>query len=190
MARLKHRRLVGDSLSPFKCILRRLGAPVDLTGTTVKYLVTTEDSANSSVVSETATGVTAQPTQTFTVDTTLDRVLANSHGLRDGDQIIVATSGTLPTGLTASTLYYVVNADANSFQVSQSARGAPIDITAAGSGTHTLYAIGSVSVTLASAATATAGRYRMWLTVNSGSNKDGYPNTQEGISLEVVAYGG
>lgn len=190
MTQLIHRRMIGDTLTALDLVLTNSRGPVDLTGLTAKYLVVTDDAAATSVVSETTTGVTAQPTQDFTVSTTLDRVLVNGHGLRDGDQIVVATSGTLPTGLAASTRYYVVNADANTFQVSSSARGAPIDITAAGSGTHTLYLLGHVKVALASAATTTAGRYRLWVTVYSGSSKDGYPNNKTGLVLEVVPYGG
>lgn len=185
-----HRRMVGDTLTALDLVLKNSRGPVDLTGLTAKYLVVTDDAAATSVVSETTTGVTSQPTQDFTASATLDKVLVNGHGLIDGDQIIVSTTGTLPAGLATSTRYFVINADANSFQVSQSARGAPIDITTAGSGTHSLYLLGHVKIVLATAATATAGRYRLWATVYSGSSKDGYPNNKTGLVLEVVPYGG
>lgn len=64
------------------------------------------------------------------------------HGLQAGQPVVFSTTGALPTGLTAGTVYYVsatgLNADA--FSVSATAGGAAIDTTLAGSGTHTVTA--------------------------------------------------
>lgn len=61
-----------------------------------------------------------------------------SHGLSVGDAIVLSTSGSLPTGLTVGTVYYVISAGfgANSFQVSATLGGAAINTSSAGSGTH------------------------------------------------------
>lgn len=61
------------------------------------------------------------------------------HGLTAGQPVVFTTTGTLPTGLTAGTVYYVVAAGltADTFSVAATAGGTAIDTTAAGSGTHT-----------------------------------------------------
>ncbi|WP_084963747.1 hypothetical protein [Thermoactinospora rubra] len=74
----------------------------------------------------------------FSVDTTLanDALLSVAHGLADGDrvQLFNTFAESLPTGLTEGALYYVVNSTANSFKVSTTSGGAPVDITALGGG--------------------------------------------------------
>lgn len=61
------------------------------------------------------------------------------HGLLARQPVIFSTTGALPTGLTAGTVYYVVAAGitANTFSVSATAGGAAIATTLAGSGVHT-----------------------------------------------------
>lgn len=61
----------------------------------------------------------------------------NGHGLANGDVVTFSTTGTLPTGLSPDTPYYVVSASANTFSVAATPGGAAIDTTGAGSGTHT-----------------------------------------------------
>jgi microcystin-dependent protein len=77
--------------------------------------------------------------QTFTADAGTDFITAVSHGLSNGDRIFVGTTNTLPAGLSANTVYYVINKTTNTFQLSTSSGGAAIDITTTGTGTHTLY---------------------------------------------------
>lgn len=75
---------------------------------------------------------------TFTAATD-DYITCAGHTLRDGDVVVVSSSGTLPTGLSANTLYYVRDLQADgTFKVSATDGGAAVDITATGSGTHTL----------------------------------------------------
>lgn len=74
------------------------------------------------------------------VNTGTDEITETSHGLAN-DQIVYLTNsgGALPTGLSASTAYYVIVVDANTIQLSLTAGGSAVDITAAaGGGTHTL----------------------------------------------------
>lgn len=63
-----------------------------------------------------------------------------NHGLVAGDQIKFASTGTLPTGITAGTTYYVLdtNITANTFQFSTSSGGAAVNTTGTQTGTHTL----------------------------------------------------
>lgn len=74
-----------------------------------------------------------------TVDTTLtnDQLLAPGHGMSDGDRVMVFNNfgGTLATGLTEGTIYFVVSSAANTFKVSLTSGGAAVDITALGNGT-------------------------------------------------------
>lgn len=64
-----------------------------------------------------------------------------SHPFQPGMPISFSTTGGLPTGLTAGSLYFVAN-DANfstnTFAVAASPGGAAINTTSAGSGTHTV----------------------------------------------------
>ena len=60
----------------------------------------------------------------------------NSHGLADGTVIQVTTTGTLPTGLSLSTNYYVRDKTDNNFKLATTASGGAIAYTDDGSGTH------------------------------------------------------
>ncbi len=61
------------------------------------------------------------------------------HGLLAGAPITFTTTGTLPTGLTAGTTYYVLNPADDSFNVSATAGGAAINFTGTPSGVHTAH---------------------------------------------------
>ena len=59
-----------------------------------------------------------------------------AHGLSNTDIIQLTTTGTLPTGLSLSTNYYVVNKTTNTFKLALTSGGADILWTDDGSGTH------------------------------------------------------
>ena len=61
------------------------------------------------------------------------------HGLSNGDQIILDTTGALPTGLSVDTYYYVVNASTNTFELSLTSGGASINTSGSQSGIHTAF---------------------------------------------------
>jgi hypothetical protein len=68
-----------------------------------------------------------------------DTIGETSHPLSDGDTVYLTSTGTVPAGLTASTKYWVVESDTNTFKLSLTEDGDAIDITAAaGGGTHTV----------------------------------------------------
>ncbi len=56
-----------------------------------------------------------------------------AHGLSDTEQVILnSVNGALPVGVSEDTLYYVINATTDTFQVSATLGGSAIDITTAG----------------------------------------------------------
>lgn len=59
------------------------------------------------------------------------------HTLENGTAVSFSTTGTLPAPLTPGTIYFVVAAATNTFQVSLTPGGAPITTTLAGTGVHT-----------------------------------------------------
>jgi hypothetical protein len=65
-------------------------------------------------------------------------VSLTAHGLSNDDPVVFSTTGALPTGLTAGTVYYVVNAATDTFEVSATVSGAAINTSGSQSGTHTV----------------------------------------------------
>ena len=61
---------------------------------------------------------------------------AAGHDLREGQVIRFLTTGTLPTGISAATDYYVLDSSTENgtFRISATASGGPVNITGAGSG--------------------------------------------------------
>ena len=72
------------------------------------------------------------------VDDTTDIITSTAHGMSN-DQVLrfTNTGGALPAGLEINTDYYVINANVNDFQVSLTSGGGAVDMTDAGTGTHT-----------------------------------------------------
>jgi len=70
----------------------------------------------------------------FTVDTTNDTINSDNHGLSNGDQVWVYTTGTIPGGLSVGVLYTVAHSTTDTFQVTVS--GSTVDITSRGTGYH------------------------------------------------------
>lgn len=62
-----------------------------------------------------------------------------AHGMSNGDEVKFVTTGALPTGLAAGTVYYVVNKAADTFQVAATRGGAAINTSGTQSGVHTAY---------------------------------------------------
>ena len=77
---------------------------------------------------------------TFTVTIASPAVFsATAHGLLENDTVVFATTGALPTGLTAGTTYYVIatGLTVDAFEVSTSQGGAAVNTSGTQSGTHT-----------------------------------------------------
>jgi len=178
----------GDTLEPLNTILlKRNGTPYDLSAYTVKFFMETD--TGTSEIAETTTGVTAHPTQAFTADASTDLLSCDDHGVEEGDQIEVASSTALPTGLSASTRYFAVNVTPNSFSLATRPGGAAIDITSAGSGTHTFWVVGSVQFDFLAANVDTAGIYYGFFTLTSSSEKLTVPHGNQPIEVRIVEAG-
>lgn len=64
-------------------------------------------------------------------------VTHTAHGFAANDQVVLSTTGALPTGLVAGTVYFVRNPTANTYELSATTGGASITTTGTQSGTHT-----------------------------------------------------
>lgn len=84
----------------------------------------------------------------FTADDTTDVITSAGHGLNDGQAVRLTTTDTLPAGLSVDTTYYVRDADraAGTFKLAETRSGAAVDITDAGTGTHTYTAGSTVTI--------------------------------------------
>jgi hypothetical protein len=184
-----HHVTLGDTLFPFKEVVRdENGNPRDLTAYTVTFKMELQDGTVE--LAATATGVTAHPTQAFTAEADDEYLTCRSHGLDEGDQIIVANSGgALPTGLAASTPYFAVNVTPNKFQVATLPQGAAINITADGTGTQTFYKVGQVQMDLAAANVDTAGIYYGWFILTASTETLHWPSGTNHIEIRVVPVG-
>ncbi|HVW19103.1 MAG TPA: hypothetical protein VHB30_12730 [Solirubrobacteraceae bacterium] len=66
-------------------------------------------------------------------------VTLSDHGLHDGEKVFLTTTGALPTGLSANTIYYVVAATTDTFELSATRGGDAIDTTGSQTGTHHVF---------------------------------------------------
>lgn len=85
------------------------------------------------------------------VDTTTDLITTSAqHGLTQGQAVTVATTGTLPTGLSAATVYYVIWSSAYAFGLAttyvNAQAGTLINLTGAGAGASTVVVQAGVNV--------------------------------------------
>lgn len=64
-------------------------------------------------------------------------ITISNHNFMDLDKISFTTTGTLPSGITPGTIYYVRYINSNTFNISATKTGILINTTTSGSGTHT-----------------------------------------------------
>lgn len=85
---------------------------------------------------------TGSKAQTATADAATDLLTAAAHGLATGTRARLSTTGTLPPPLVAGTGYYAIRLSADTLKLATSAAnataGTAVDLTGAGSGSHTL----------------------------------------------------
>lgn len=84
-------------------------------------------------------------TLAFTADAPTDLITAAAHGLQTGDALQVSTTGTLPGGLSAVTTYFAERASDSTAYLHTArctalagATASRVNLTSAGSGTHSL----------------------------------------------------
>lgn len=84
-------------------------------------------------------GTTGTSLGAATFDNATDTWTRSSHGLINGDIVHLTTSGGLPTGYLISTVYFVVQATTDTFKLSLTFGGTPVDGTTNGTGTQTVH---------------------------------------------------
>jgi hypothetical protein len=126
--------------------------PAIVAGTTY-YVIPTGLSGSSFQISTTPGGAAVNTTkQTFTAasgtGSALQLTSSGTNNLVAGQEIAFSSSGTLPTGLSASTVYYVAASPAPTatvFYVSATNGGTNIAFSSAGTGTHSMEQVGEGS---------------------------------------------
>ena len=74
----------------------------------------------------------------FTWNVSSNVGIASLFSLEVGSIVYLSTTGTLPSGLSAASPYYVVNAAGAAFQLATSYNGAPVTVTSSGTGVNTI----------------------------------------------------
>jgi hypothetical protein len=105
-------------------------------------------------------------------------VTKTAHNLENGMAVVFSTTGALPTGVTAGTVYYVINKATDTLQISATSGGVAIDTSGTQSGTHTLTPVSAVvSSTTATIFSKSHGYIvgnRIRLTAGSSAALDGH----------------
>ncbi len=115
-----------------------------------QYNLNVGDSTNTGTSTNTnLLGDVAATTSSATVTITIASpgvVTLTSHGFSTGDKVYLTTTGALPTGLTASTTYYVIPVNSSTFRLAttltNAASSTAINTSGSQSGVHTLYSGG------------------------------------------------
>lgn len=177
---------LGNTRTPLRSkLVTPNGKPVDLAGLTVKFQMW--NAADTAVIAETDSHVTVHPTTTFTADAANEWLVANDHLIEHGDQIVVSTTDTLPSGLAASTRYFARDCTPNNFRLAATPDGPVIALASAGTGTHSFYIVGSVQYAWQTADVGTAGRFKCWWTVYTGTDFDTFPcETDQDLADGIV----
>lgn len=121
--------------------------------------VTIKDVADTFALGQDATVFTAEQTQVDTYDdddrlessviTITDTIIFadNTYNFVTGDAVQVSTTGGLPTGISASTTYYIIRETATRHRLATSSgnatAGTAIDLTSVGTGVHTIVKTGA-----------------------------------------------
>ena len=76
-------------------------------------------------------------TQTVTITIATSTINRSGHGKNNNAPVKFTTTGALPTGIVAGTIYYLVSTTTNTYQIAATVGGAPITLSGTQSGTHT-----------------------------------------------------
>ena len=166
----------------------------DLTGKTVKFRMWLCASGTvTDKIIATSTGVTIHPAKSFTFDVTNDWLYSVDHGIVNGDEIELTTTGSLSgTGFAVSTRYFARDVSGHKFRLGLSPSGSAIEVAAAGSGTHSFKIIGSVKYTWAAGDLNTVNTYRAEWQVGDGTDFEVLPaneSGQGGFEIKVIGDG-
>lgn len=93
------------------------------------------------------------PQKITSADATADSFTLVGHGFSEDDPVRIASvGGSVPTGLLAARVYYIVFVDVDTFKLSASAAGGAINITNVGSGDLYIYDVPDAAASLMLAA--------------------------------------
>ena len=173
---------VGNRLPALVLIARDNVGPVDLAGATATFRMVNVLTGETKIDNAPAT-IGTQPT--FTVDAATNVLNSPGHNLNNGEAVTTMSDGASPGGLTTQTQYFVINATASTLQLSLNVDGSAVDITDAGSGTHTLLP-GRVSYDWQSADVDQAGTYFAQIDTVVGGKTLTYPNDSQ-LKIEIVS---
>jgi hypothetical protein len=98
-------------------------------GSTTVLMGDTSGITTGMYVTGTGTGITTGRTVVSNVST--DVLALTAHGLANGTPVSFSALGST-TGVTAGIIYYVINANANDFQISATVGGGAVDLTGTG----------------------------------------------------------
>lgn len=117
------------------------------TGTTFTHRKTNFTSTpHPALITNGKAGAIAVGNPTITLATPAVVSLA-THGLIVGEAVYFTTTGALPTGITANTVYYVISAGfgTGAFEISTTAGGSAVNTSGSQSGTHSIFRQSSYS---------------------------------------------
>ena len=173
----KVNRVAGDTNTPITAVLRQGGRAVDTSSMTVTfYAINTSDES----VTVSYSAASSASAVVFTADASTDKLTSVNHGLERGDEVVLTTDDTLPAGLALATTYWVVGVADDTFKVSATKNGTPVDVTDAGTGPHYFRHIGKVSYTptTGEVAEANVGTHMCAFRVENGGAYDHFPHDQ------------
>lgn len=98
-----------------------------------------------------------------------------NHTLAAGTPVVFSTTGTLPTGLTAGTIYYVISGGlaTNSFEVSATVGGSAVNTSVSQTGVHTATAYQTVGFVVSSVTAFVEGDGYVEIVVNNNDLSGG-----------------
>lgn len=122
--------------------------PTGLNNTTQYYVVGATPAVNFQVSLTSggpAVDITTQGVGVHTVRLASDDVITKvAHGLINGNNVNFITTGTMPAGIISGQTYYVIEATLNTFKISTTLGGSPLDFISQGTGVQTLTNLSSL----------------------------------------------
>lgn len=178
-------RTQSDTLLPLNSIISIGDDPLNLADfDEVVFRMTTQSAPFTVICNNLATII--QPTSVFTANATTDRLTKVRHGIKAGDQVILASAGTLPLPLVASVPYFARDVSPNEFGLAATPEGAAIDLTTAGTGQHTYFVVGSVQFDFAAEHVASPGFYTAYFVIVDGGERQTVPYNGATLTVQIV----
>lgn len=152
----------------------------------------------SSIYTVTSSTYNPVSTQTITLTIASPAVITYSSGTApiNGTKVVFSTTGALPTGITAGTTYYVINASGATSNIAATAGGTAVITTGTESGVHTV-SIGATTVVNYSVTIPTATAVYLADYVFTPNQNDPrlmwqfeYQYSPQGAALQVLAHPG